>query len=102
MDYARFWPAFKSAGLLERVTLVGEPPLEFDGGLNRPDRGIFDERAQAGENILEYQTADVPGMRVGAQLVIERGPNAGTYKVTRKPMQDRAGYFSTVPLERLR
>lgn len=100
-DLSRFWPAFKSAGLLDRVTAPGDAPLEFDAGLNRPDMTIFDDRAQASENVLEYQSADAPDLRVGQVLVIATGRNQGRYRVTRKPARDRTGYFSQVPLERL-
>ncbi|QBQ98173.1 head-tail joining protein [Paraburkholderia pallida] len=95
-DLSVFWPAFKAAGMLERVTVDGTPD-EFDAGFNRPDIVLFD-RAKVSDNVLEYQTADAPALTTGSVLVIK----GMRYRVSDKPVQDRAGFFSQVPVERMR
>lgn len=96
-DLSVFWPAFKAAGMLVSVQIEGSNREPFDAGLNRPDMQIFDDAVQSPQNLLEYQSADVPEMAQGMVVVV----NNQRYRVSRRPFRERTGFFSQVPLETL-
>ena len=98
-DTSVFWPAFKDAGMLKRVSVkprAGGATLFGDVLLRMPDRPAG-TNAQSREYEIEYQVADFPKLAEGDVLQVldsDDAPVAGMkFKVR------RAAYVSDRPLD---
>ncbi|WP_457425667.1 head-tail joining protein [Roseateles sp. P5_E7] len=98
MDNSIFFAAFKSAGMLDpcfyKPGTIDEKG--FDAGWQRPDVLLMADEAQATDYLLEFQTADLPTLRIGDPITVD-----GVAYIVRAPAQKgRDGFFSTVALKR--
>jgi hypothetical protein len=95
---AAFFAAFKTAGLLVpavyRLGLAGE--VAFDCQWLRPDTLLLGGDAQGTDYRIEFQTADLPPLRVGDPVHI----GCHAYTVRQPPQAQGDGYFSQVYLAR--
>lgn len=93
-----FFQAFKSAGVL--VEAIYKPqfvtPVPFDAQWVRPEMLLLGDGAQSVEYRIEYQTADVPRLKLGDEIEV-----AGTlYTVRAAPLTQGDGYFSQCELDK--
>ncbi|SNT28918.1 hypothetical protein SAMN06265795_12238 [Noviherbaspirillum humi] len=91
-----FFAAFSDAGMLTAAVYqpaIGNPvPLQV--GFVQPDVLLLDERVQASQVEIEFETARAPLMRQGDTIVIGND----VYRVRGTPTKKADGYFSTVQI----
>lgn len=108
-DPSVFWSAFAAAGFLTEVRFQPQTGAPVDGiavRLNQPDAMLLDGQSHSSQYEVEYQTSDMPTLKVGDSLVVAPGsvrpPSvaAGTYVVRQKPMSNGDGFYSTAMLSK--
>lgn len=97
MDNSIFFAAFKSAGLLDPCVYKPGTVDEksFEAGWQRPDMLLLADEAQATDFLLEFQTADLPALRIGDPITVD----GVAFTVRALAMKGRDGFFSTVALK---
>ena len=93
-----FFPAFADAGMLETAVyhaVGGDVPVQI--GFVQPDALMLGDMAQSTEYAIEYQTTDMPALKMGETITI----GVDTYKVRRNPEKKGDGAFSHVLLTKL-
>lgn len=96
MDNSIFFEAFKAAGFLQACVYKPGAPAQkaFDAGWTQPDTLLLADEAQSTEHVLEFQTADLPALRIGDPITVAGVP----FTVRAAPQKRGDGYFSTVAL----
>lgn len=88
----------KAAGMLKvaRYQPPSGPAVDIDVGFRAPDALLLDGQVQSTQYEVEYQTADMPALKLDETLTID-----GTaYKVRTKPEKRGDGFFSTAMLSK--
>lgn len=92
--------AFDQVGLREEVLVLGagDPPPSFRAKFEQPQQIVIQDQVHDTDYSVEYTTADVPRLKVGALLEI-RG---ASYRVKLPPVMLGDGHWSIAELEKIR
>lgn len=91
-----FFAAFKDAGMLDEAVFVGTDGTEHrtDVGFVRPDELLLNEMVHITQYQIEYESATLPGLRDGSEIVIV----GKKYSVQGKPLAQANGFYSIAGL----
>lgn len=95
-----FDAAFDQVGLREEVLVLGagDSPPSFQARFEQPQQIIIQDQVHDTDYSIEYTTASVPRLTVGATLQI-RGAR---YRVKQPPVMQGDGHWSIAELEKIR
>ncbi|MFG6413804.1 hypothetical protein ACG02S_07810 [Roseateles sp. DC23W] len=97
MDNSIFFAAFRAAGFLKPAVYKPGQPGEksFDCQWQSPDMLLLADEAQGAEFLIEFQTADLPPLRIDDRIDVD----GVSYAVRTPPMKKGDAFFSTVALK---
>lgn len=93
-----FFPAFKRAGMLAAALYKPGTPAEqaFDVQWVRPEMLLLGDGAQSVDYRIEYQTADVPRLKLGDEIAVA----GALYTVRAAPLVQGDGTFTQCELDK--
>jgi len=108
-DNSLFDRAFDAAGIREPVAMVigGVTQPHFMARFDRPQEIVLDGEVHTTDYVIEFTTADAPGLeyhsqiRIGGQVVGDQYVGGDLYRVAQEPLVQGDGYWTRAQLERL-
>lgn len=103
-DESVFFPAFKAAGMTKSATASPAGGTEVgpvDVLYRKPDARLAGGAVQSTQHTMEFQAADLPGLREGDAVAID---GEGSFRVREVPYIDGAdptGFFLTAVLTKV-